>query len=571
MSKRVGMTRWYIGVLATMLVAGLTHAADKAPAKESTGSGAPIPKEAWAKASTTPLTSKQLDELIDGYLTKEGIKATPRISDDQFIRRATLDLTGQLPTPKQVADFVANKDENKRTKLVDELLDSREYARYWSRYWRQVISVKLVGNFQGQLLARPFETWMTDQLKENKSWADIMTAMLTAEGEVKFDDDGKKGAHYFLGAHQGADAVVEQASETSRIFLGIQIQCAQCHDHPFDVWKREQFHTFAAYFARVRPQLMRDPDSTNVRFIGVNLAPSRFGEHRMPDKDNPRAGKTMMPEFLDGKGVSGRDTGDSARRQALVKSILSEDNPWFSAAYVNRMWGMLMGQSFYMPIDDMGPQKEAVMGEVLTRVAAGFRGSKYDIKGFYRLVLNSEAYQRQIRPGESGTDHLQFAALYPTRLPADALWNALNGVLGPIDRGGFGGGRPMPGGGGGFGGRGGFGGLERSFKAEFAYDPSLKPEDVEGSVAMALLMMNNPQLQSKLEARGDNILAKILRDNSKNEDAINALYVQVLSRKPTDKERDKCIKYIAKNGKRDEAFEDILWALVNSTEFQTRR
>jgi hypothetical protein len=370
--------------------------------------------------------------------------------------------------------------------------------------------------------------------------------------------------------------VVEQAAETSRVLLGIQINCAQCHDHPFDVWKREQFHELAAYFARVRPRPLRE----EMRIVGIDLTPGsggpgggRFGgggEYRMPDKNSTArgTGTVVHPKFLDGKSA-GRGLEDKARRGSLVDSMISKQNPWFAAAFVNRIWGELLGQSFYMPIDDLGPQKEAVLGSVLVRLAGAFRGSDYNIKDLYRVILNSEAYQRQSKTVNPG-DHLQFTAVYPTRLRPDALWNSMQHVLGPMAGfgGGFGGRPGMGGMGARFGLAGGFEGL---FKNEFNFDPSLKSDDIEGSIPQALILMNNPIVQQRIRAGGDTFLGRLLNANTTDVEALEKVYLQVLARKPVERETTRCLNYVKEARSRNEGFEDILWALLNSTEYQTRR
>src|SRR5207248_393453 len=297
--------------------------------------------------------------------------------------------------------------------------------------------------------------------KKNASWADIATAMITAEGQCRPDDEGKNGAAYFLASHRGADAVNERAAETSRVFLGSQVQCAQCHDHPSDPWKRVQFHEFGAY--------------------------------------------------------------------------------------VNRVWGVLMGQSFYEPVDDMGPQKQAVFPGVLTRLTASFRYSNSNVKGLFRDVMNSQAYQRQIRLGESADEHLHFAAAYPTRLPADALWRSLVGVLGQLGgppAGARAAQRPLA----------PRAGLQGLFELEFGFDPSLKPDEVEGSVSQALLMMNNPAINNRIQATGKNLLARVLSSHDRDDDALRTLYLRTLARKPTDRELERCLKYVRSAGGRREAF-----------------
>jgi len=521
-----------------------------------------IAREQWLAASTAPITAAEIDRLVNGLLHKAGVEPLPRTTDEQFLRRVSLDLTGRLPVPADINDFVADRAPDKRARAIERLLESEEYARHWSVYWREVIAAKVTDQF-GRVFASQFEVWMRKQLQENKSWAEITRAILTASGEVKFADrEGTNGAAYLMVSRRGMDAAVERASETSRIFLGIQIQCAQCHDHPFDSWKRIQFHEFTAYFARLRDQLIRNESGQG--FSGINLVSVRFGEHRMPGSDDPNKFTMVAPRFLDGSDP-GRFLNDTRRRESLADSITAKDNPWFAAAYVNRIWGALMGQSFYQPVDDMGPEREAIMPDVLVRLAGAFRGSDYDMKGMFRVVMNSETYQRQTRLGRSKDEHLLFAGNSTARLSADSLWNVLQDLLGKIES------RPAPGGRG-FGGPfGRFGGLEVTFKDQFNFDPSSKSADVESSISQALILMNNPSINQKIRAEGANLLAGVLSFYGKDDDALKLVYQWTLARSPGQRELERCREHLRSTGNRTEAFEDILWALINSTEFQTRK
>jgi len=518
-----------------------------------------ISAETWRAAATTTLQAGEIDRLISQELRSAGIKPAALTTDEQFIRRVWLDLTGSLPMPADVKDFIASREPHKRAKLIDRLLDSDEYARHWAHYWRNVIASR-TSDQRSQLMARHFDQWMTEQLKKNAHWDGMARAMLTASGPMRFTEPEKNGAAYFLLSRFGADATTERAAEASRIFLGIQIQCAQCHDHPSDVWKRKQFHEFAAYFARTKERPLRE----DKKLAGFELVSLPFAEYQMPGKEDPKKTVPMQPRFLDGKSPGVR-MPDMQRRKALADAITSSNDPWFAAAYVNRIWGELMGQSFYQPVDDLGPEKEAVLPTVLARVAGGFRGSHYDMKALFRVIMNSQTYQHQLRPGETADDHLLFAAAYPTRLSADALWQSLVDVLGRI-------GPPAPAknrpGAGPFAFRGG---LEFVFKQEFNFDPSTKAEEVEGSISQALLLMNNPVIHQKIQARGTNLLARILTTYPDNGDALRMVYLRTLARRPTDRELTRCRTYVRTVGNRAEAFEDILWALVNSTEFQTKR
>jgi hypothetical protein len=291
----------------------------------------------------------------------------------------------------------------------------------------------------------------------------------------------------------------------------------------------------------------------------------------MPSLDDPKQSTTVHPRFLLG-GTIAQDRGDMERRKTLADFVTSKDNYWFAAAYVNRVWGELMGQAFYQPVDDMGPQKDAFLPELLVRLALSFKAGNYDTKALFRLVMNSETYQRQIRLGDSTGQHMHFAASYPTRLRADALWESLVNVLGAIkDPARPQGARPGQQGAAAMAFFRGFATTEGQFKREFGFDPSTRPDEVEGSIPQTLLLMNHPVINDKIKAKDTNLLSRILKSYPEDKEALRILYLRTLARKPTDRELEKCQNYLAKVGNRTEAFEDLLWALVNSTEFQTKR
>jgi hypothetical protein len=184
---------------------------------------APPPKSAllttedWQKAPIKPLEPGEIDRLIAKELQQDKIEPAPLTTDEQFLRRVSLDLTGQLPLPADVSEFLADTDPHKRAKLIDKLLASEEYAQHWARYWREVVTARLAEP-RFKFLGVTFERWLADELKKNASWGDIARAIITASGELRFDEPGKNGAAFFLASHRGNDAPVEQAAETSRNF-----------------------------------------------------------------------------------------------------------------------------------------------------------------------------------------------------------------------------------------------------------------------------------------------------------------------------------------------------------------
>jgi len=552
---------------ATLLCVSTLAFAD--PPKQYGGSLAPrgnvLTAEPWKGVATEPLTAAELDRLIASEWEKSGVKPSPRIGDEAFVRRVFLDLTGQLPLPADLKEFAADRDPAKRVKLIDRLLGSEEYARHWMRYWRDTIAGRVASDRRLLAMVPSLELWLERELAAGTGWQALARAMLTANGSIKVaEPSADDGANFFLLAHNGDDQTEERAAETARVFLGMQIGCAQCHDHPFDAWKREQFHELASYFARVRYRVQGLGMPPN---ITATLASLPAGRHRMPDLEDPKKGKVMEPKFLDGSSPPGVYLTDRERRTHLAEVITGPENFWFAAAFVNRYWSEMMGQAFCSPVDDLGPGRPVVMPDVLARLAASFKGSDYSPKELLRLICNTEAYQRQLRPGESADAHLQFAASAPTRLKAETLWDALTTVLGPI-------GPQLPNRRAAYG--PGLGGRanaipELAFLNEFRFDPSLKPDEVEGSIPQALLLMNNGAIQERIRSQGSNLLARILESNPRDADAVKALYARVLARKPADAELERSLKYVKKVGKRSEAFEDLLWTLLNSAEFLSRR
>lgn len=403
------------------------------------------------------------------------------------------------------------------------------------------------------------EAYLTEQFRTNRSWAEIARQMLTAQGGVRALDPRRGGESVLLLAQLGAEATPERTADVVRVFLGIQIQCAQCHDHPNDLWKREQFHALAAFFGR-----LKDEQTGGMGMgPGFKLVSADEGEYGMPDKDDPARLTTMHPRFLTGQSL-GEGRSDRERREALADLITSEENYWFAAAFVNRVWGQMMGQAFYQPVDNLGPQQEAVHPALLMRLADSFRATQYDIHALYRVIAQSRTYQQPMRVGRTPGAHLGFHGVVPTRIRPDALWESLKAALGPFYEEPD----PVP--------SNLRAILERIrnpdfrtvFRRVFEFDISAAPHEIEGSVPQVLMLMNNPLITARLQAAGDTPLARILAESGQDDArAIYQLYLQILGRPPVEYERQACLDYLQKVPNRAEAFEDLCWCLINSTEF----
>lgn len=574
--------------------------------------------------------AEQVDREIEQALADANVQPAPVIGDEDFLRRISLDLTGVPPSASEVTLFSLNPDSSKRTDLIRRLLDEREFAQNWSRYWRDVIFSRAT-DMRTVRFQRVFETWMTQQLSENRSWDKIVTDLATATGDVS-----ENGATALLMAH-GGDAA-EIAAETSRIFLGIQIQCANCHDHPTDQWKREDFHQLAAFFPRVQFRQVRDGDRRSFEIASLQVPPpgrrgpqrdprslfedrdrffqqldrnrdgkvvareldgsplqrvfERFmengdsnkdgelsldefkkipappqqqagrgsAEYFMPDLSDPSSqGTEVRPTFFVGTRVAAEGLSDEDRRLLLAQYLCDPENPWFAKAYVNRIWGELTGDSFYMPIDDLGPGRSARNESALNLLAEQFVAHHYDIKWLFETIAQTRAYQRAV----SETSELAFASAAPSRLRSDALYDSFLNAIGSSGESRFLGQRP--------GGPRGFqGGARAQFSQLFGYDPSTPQSDLTGTIPQSLFFMNSPTVEGAIQSdRG--MLRSILSRFDSNEDVIRELYLTVLSRTPKTSEIELGQAYVKEVGDRNEAFEDLYWALLNSSEFLTKR
>jgi hypothetical protein len=469
---------------------------------------ATLRKEIPARSENFSFTREDLDQLLQLELARLAREPAPPASDEVFLRRVSLDLTGKLPTPDAVRDFVADSHPAKRAKRIDELLASDDYARNWARYWHDVLLYRSTVNPK-KIDAGKLEDWLAEQFAKDRGWDKIAAELVMADGKKP-----EVGPDNFLLAQDNSPT--QMASETARVFMGVNLQCAECHDHPFDRWKREQFHEMAAFFAK--------------------------DKYYMPDAKDPAQKTEMKPRFLLGETPRTKLSGDDKRIAVAAYLIYNPRNYWFARAYVNRLWNELFGDGFYR-VDSLGPDNEVMYPMVVNRLSAAFRAMEFRPRWLFRTIMNSEAYQRETRTPESASD--RFAALRPTRLRgdqvADAVEQALQGTK-ARDR----------------------------VRAEFGYDPSLPQEDLDGSIQQALILMNNRAIQARVSKSGGSLVPELLKLKS-NEELVRELYLRVLARQPSEAERARVLAYFKSIGNRSDATEDLVWVLLNSAEFLTKR
>jgi hypothetical protein len=492
-----------------------------------------------------------IDELIWKKLQQLNITPSERSIDAQFHRRAYLDIIGRLPTPEETRRFLADTDPNKRAKLIDALLERPEYADFWANKWADLLRPNPY--HVGMKATYNFDQWLRRSFRENKPYDQFVREIITANGST-----WTNGATVFYRNRREPD---ELTTLVSQLFLGVRLDCAKCHHHPFEVWGQDDFYGFAAFFGRI-----------GRKGVGIS-APISGGEEavflgtptgrRAGPVKHPVTGEALMPTPLLGQPLD--IPPDQDPREVLADWITAPDNPYFAKVMVNRVWADLMGRGIVDPVDDLRATNPPSNPELLEALAQNFRTNRYDLKKLIRTITTSYAYQLSTTPNESNAADLRnYSRHYRQRLRAEVLLDMVCDITGIPDR--F---EAMP---------PGSRAMElwtvRSqslFLDSFGRpDPNQDPpceRTSETTVVQALHLMNSPALHRKVTA--DDGRCAILAKSSKTPaEIIEELYLLAYCRYPTDTERVNALKRFEKKGaSRRSATEDLLWALINTPEF----
>jgi hypothetical protein len=474
--------------------------------------------------------------------------------DEAFYRRASLDLTGKLPEPRDVEIFCAESRPDKRSHLIERLLASDAYAVNWGRYWRDTLTyhTPASGNY---LRWQLFDGWLVEQVRRNRPWNEIITALVTSTGI----NDECAPVNYLTALYGNP---VEIAATTSRVFLGVQLQCAQCHDAKTEPWKREQFHELVAFFGRAKLVQHKDVDGRGTPYA---IEGREDGQYYMPHAKDPRRLILMTPRFLNGDTISLSAT-DRERRADLAHWLTSPQNPWFARAYVNRIWTALMGWGFYPSVNDISSTAPTFYPDVLDFLSRDWAATGFDTRWLFRTLANTQVYQRHLEP-RSQSEAAVPIAVCPVRLRPEQIFEALVKSLGfnendktipaPASSSAPAVARHS--------------GLRHMVYQAFKVDPSLPAEEIRGTIPQALLMMNSALVNTFVAARSKSFLADALANHMPDDAIVLSLYERTLARRPRPEERQICERYLERVSNRKEAFEDIYWSLVNSTEFLMKK
>ncbi|MBS0203617.1 MAG: DUF1549 domain-containing protein [Planctomycetes bacterium] len=519
----------------------------------------------------------RINEMLRQTWKDNGVTPSERADDGEFARRASLDIDGHTPSFSRLAQFLSDGSPDKRLRYVDELLDDPAYAEHFSTIWGNL----LIGRANNRRTNRgELERWLKQQFEKNAPYDRFTYDLISAEGE-----SARNGAVGFLAAHLNDNAVPATAI-TARIFLGMQVQCTQCHNHPFNDWKQTQFWGMNAFFRGTRRQgaggnqrnefTLEDNDADSIVFF------------------EKRSGvmEAITRQFVDGTLVAG-DSSESPRTQ-LAKLVTNPDKPYMAHAIVNRMWAHYIGAGFTKPIDDMGPHNPPSNPELIEYLAREFRTAGYDLKRLTRWIAASETYNLTSRSHEGnkaddpavGSTPL-FSHMYVKPFTAEQLYDSLIVATDAHKTGRN------------------YEQSERQrnewlgqFVRTFGTDENDESTDFNGTVPQALVMMNGDLIKSAISGEPGGFLRRVLDGSVLKQDEsggksksahagnrtskstplkfakgipgkIEILYLTALARKPTSSELAAFDKTFHTGNDRDpiHGLQDVFWALLNSNEF----
>ncbi|NBO91021.1 MAG: DUF1553 domain-containing protein [Planctomycetia bacterium] len=488
--------------------------------------------------------ARAIDRRIGAGLKDRGVTPAPRADDYEFARRVYLDLTGRIPKTSEVRAFLDDRSPDKRSRLVERLLRSPNYVTHFTYQWRSL----LVGNStnqQVQFLNPQIENWARSRVRDNVPYDRIVRELLTVPvvaGRGMTPTSNSAAVFYQINELK-PDML---AAATSRLFLGVKLECAQCHDHPFANWTRKQFWEYTAFFGGIKPQSVvagvfsPATDNPNVREIAIG-----------------DTNKKVQAKFLDGSEPNWKP--DVSTRETLAEWMTRPDNPFFARAVANRMWEHFFGVGLVDPVDDFRDENPASHPELVDELAKGFVASNFDLKFLIRAIIATETYQRTSQMTHPTQEDLRSFARMPLKgLTPEQVFDSLATAVGY---------------------RGDTGDLTRRFGVQSARNeiqsrftnPVDRRTEVQTSILQALSLMNGKFVADATSLdRSETLLAVIDSPFMNTKDKLDTLYLAALSRPMRESEASRLLPYVTTGGpSRDsrKALADVFWVLLNSSEF----
>ena len=538
-------TRW--GVFAILAAGAISQGGWIATAADRISKDA-----AAAKAENA------LDRMIKEAWDEAKIKPSKIAPEPEFLRRAYLDLLGRVPNIQEATAYLENRDPAKRTKLVEYLLAHSDYPKNFGNIW----TVNLIGRQrqERQVDRAALSSWLRRQFADNRAWDKVAFDLITAKGSNK-----ENGAVNFTLAHMEGGAV-PLTSMTTRVFLGQQIQCTQCHDHPSNDWKQADFWGANAFFKGLIQRTVRKTNDVGLEVDDYTELSQRIPEDPFVyfDKRNATRG-AVPPTFLDGRKIN--LNSDADRRVEFAKFVIEPSNANFAKSMVNRMWAHFLGRGFVSPIDDFGAHNPPSHPELLDTLAEEFRVSGYDVKQLIRRITSSQAYGlTSVTSTNNEKDETLFSHVGLKPMSPEQLFDSLLTATSAHKAGGGG------------------GDSERrrdawlgQFIFAFGNDEVEETSNFQGTIPQALMMMNGDLMEKAVGGKPGSFLADLLEKAQLQSRVvpeiyvINHMYLAALARYPSPNEMKMAGTFMNSSPDKIRIMEDLFWALLNSNEFVLNR
>jgi hypothetical protein len=488
--------------------------------------------------------SRRIDALLEKQWTAAKVEPAPPANDGEFLRRAYLDLTGVIPRASEVREFLADDRPDKRERLIDQLLASPRHATHMATTWRNRI-LPLGVEPERSREAFGLQKWLRTRFAKNLRYDNLVGELLLAIG-----GDELGPALYFQANDLSPEKLAASASE---LFLGVKLECAQCHDHPFSDWTQRDFWGLAAFFARVK-----SPDNRGMMMMSsYRLVDADRGEVTLPESS-----EIVPPKFP--RGDKANEEARRSRRVQLALWMTSRDNPFFARAAVNWGWSHMFGRGLVDSLDDID-ENRTDNGQLLDELADYFVKSRFDLRQLWRTLANTRAYQLSSRAGKTeAADPALFAQMQAKPLTPEQLYDSfvlLAPQVGFASQGGT-----IPG--------GPLGGLDEDpVRVEFVRRMRPPPggaTEYRAGTLQALMLMNGPVAAGVTGHDRSSLVGALDAPFMNDADQVEAVFLAALARPADDEGLDACVqllKDVEPGDERKRALSDIVWALVNSTEF----
>lgn len=514
----------------------------------------------------------EIDRWVAAGLTKAKLSAAPVIADGEFLRRTALHLIGRVPTEEELDSFLASTEPDKRQRWVNDLLASPAYGEHFATIWHELMVP--VDNALKKSARDPFTPWLAVQFNANRGWDAIVRDMLTAEGRMR----EVPAAGFILANSESSEPLPNLlADATARLFWGVQLRCAECHDHPYAPWKQADFWGVAAFFGRLHKGYLEGKNPVGWTLTeAIEEVPSGMGKVpgsemrppldagaavRVPETGRKMAGQLVQARFLGGATPAWKDPGPY--RPRFAEWATGAEHPWFARNAVNRLWSHFFTRGLVMPLDGQHESAEASHPELLAALTREFSASGFNVKQLIRSICASQAYQRSSRPAP-GTelDETLFSHHRPRVMRAEVLYDSLSVVLQPPFRKGGGKlgakvelARAQP-----------ISGMSRD---EFVRAFATRPDENHGSTVNEgipqLLELMNGRLLADLQAAA----GRVTKAGAAQEEIIARVYRLAYTRTPSAEEQAWVKDYFASHTNPNDGCAGLLWTLLNSGEFLT--